>query len=157
MRTVFRSQGLPSTLLSDRGPQFISSFWKELFGSLKTQVRLTSGYHPASNGGSERFNRTLIEGLRSFVNTRHSDWSDYLLYLEFTYNNSVNPATGYSPFVLQFAQTPRGPIDLISGPVDDGADDFDSSNLKSDAARTLSIEIMNNVTEARDHLHEARP
>ena len=66
------------------------------FGSLKTQVRLTSGYHPASNGGSERFNRTLIEGLRSFVNTRHSDWSDYLLYLEFTYNNSVNPATGYS-------------------------------------------------------------
>ena len=155
MRTVFRSQGLPSTLLSDRGPQFISSFWKELFGSLKTQVRLTSGYHPASNGGSERFNRTLIEGLRSFVNTRHSDWSDYLLYLEFTYNNSVNPATGYSPFVLQFAQTPRGPIDLISGPVDDGADDFDSSNLKSDAARTLSIEIMNNVTEARDHLHEA--
>ena len=62
MRTVFRSQGLPSTLLSDRGPQFISSFWKELFGSLKTQVRLNSGYHPASNGGSElRWQRSHVE------------------------------------------------------------------------------------------------
>ena len=155
MRTVFRSQGLPTILLSDRGPQFISDFWTDLFASLKTQVRLTSAYHPASNGGSERLNRTLIEALRAYVNARHDNWSSHLLYFEFTYNNSVNPATGFSPFILQFAQTPRGPIDLINGAIDDDAADFDASDPKVDAATSLSLTILNNVTEARDHLHEA--
>ena len=72
--------------------QRCSGYWKHFFDLLRTDIRLTSSYHPQSNGGSERFNRTLIEALRSFVNVRHDDWDEYLVHIEFAYNSSVNPA-----------------------------------------------------------------
>ena len=93
--------------------QFISEFWYAFFKLLKTDIRLTSSYHPQANGGTERANRTLLESLRCFVNARQDNWSDHLVYFEFAYNNSVNPATGYSPFVLMFAQSPRAPYDAL--------------------------------------------
>ena len=68
MRTVFRSQGMPAVLLSDRGPvQFTNEFWEEFFGLMRTTVKLTSSYHPQSNGGVEKFNRTLLEALRHYI------------------------------------------------------------------------------------------
>ena len=42
MRTVFRSQGMPAVLLSDRGSQFASEFWEEFFSLMRTTVKLTS-------------------------------------------------------------------------------------------------------------------
>ena len=53
LRTVFSSQGMPSILLSDQGPQFTSAFWQECFALLRTDVKLTSSYHPQSNGHRE--------------------------------------------------------------------------------------------------------
>jgi hypothetical protein len=68
MRTVFRSQGMPAVLLSDRGPvQFTNEFWEEFFGLMRTTVKLTSSYHPQSHGGVEKFNRTLLEALRHYI------------------------------------------------------------------------------------------
>ena len=105
--TVFRSQGMPRVLLSDRGPQFVSAFWSSFFSLLQTDIRLTSSYHPQSNGGSERFNRTLIEALRCFVNARQDNWDQYLVHFEFAYNISVNPATGLSPSSSNSHKTPE--------------------------------------------------
>ena len=87
-------------LLSDRGPQFASEFWTEFFGLLKTDIRLTSSYHPQSNGGVEKFNKTLLEALRSCVNARYSDWDEYLPHIEFAFNSAPNASTGVSPFKL---------------------------------------------------------
>jgi hypothetical protein len=47
----------------------------------------------------------------SYVSARQDDWDTYLVYIEFTYNNSVKVSTDFSPFVLQFAQSPRAPWD----------------------------------------------
>ena len=148
--TVFRSQGMPRVLLSDRGPQFVSAFWSSFFGLLQTDIRLTSSYHPQSNGGSERFNRTLIEALRCFVNARQDNWDQYLVHFEFAYNISVNPATGLSPFVLQFAQDPRAPWDLVlAGGNDQVSRDGD------EAGRNMAFEVAQNLRQARDALHLA--
>ena len=150
-RTVFRNQGMPRKILSDRGPQFISTFWAEFFKLLKTDIRLTSSYHPQANGGTERANRTLLESLRCFVNARQDNWSDHLVYFEFAYNQSVNPATGYSPFVLMFAQSPRAPYDaLLEG--GDPTKQFDTDNQM---ARDLGFDVIQNLQDARDKLHRA--
>jgi transposase InsO family protein len=103
MQTVFRQQGMPRVILSDNGPQFISEFWKQIFTLLGAGIRFTSTYHPVSNGGQEKFNKTLIEALRTYVSHRHDNWDECLLYFEFVYNNSVNPATDMSPFILSYA------------------------------------------------------
>jgi transposase InsO family protein len=105
---------MPRVLLSNNGPQFHSDFWTEFFALLRTEVRLTSTYHPQSNGGSEKINKTFLKVLRSYVSSRQDDWDTYLVYIEFAYNNSVNTSTGFSPFVLQFAQSPRTPWDLFN-------------------------------------------
>jgi len=148
--TVFRNQGMPRVLLSDNGPQFHSDFWTEFFALLRTEVRLTSTYHPQSNGGSEKFNKTLLEALRSYVSARQDDWDTYLVYIEFAYNNSVNAATGFSPFVLQFAQSPRAPWDLFNATEPD-----EMHRGNSNLASSLGLDIITNITAARDALHKA--
>ncbi len=72
--TVFRNKGMSRVLLSDNGPQFHSDFWTEFFAFLRTVVKLTSNYHPQSNGGSEKLNKTLMEVLQSYVSARQNDW-----------------------------------------------------------------------------------
>ncbi len=51
---VFRNYGLPEEIVSDRGPQFISRVWKAFFRLLRVTVSLSSGYHPQTNGQTER-------------------------------------------------------------------------------------------------------
>jgi hypothetical protein len=158
MQTVFRHQGMPRVILSDNGPQFISEFWKQLFTLLGAGIRLTSTYHPQSNGGQEKFNKTLIEALRTYVSHRHDNWDECLLYFEFAYNNSVNPSTGMSPFILSYAQSPRAPWQFLDTYVAlDEAVPADASDLQKGAgaqlASYLGLDVINNVREARDSLH----
>ena len=153
LTTVFRSQGLPRVLLSDRDPKFVSAFWTHFFALLQTDIRLTSAYHKHGNGGSEKFNKFLLESLRSFVSARHDDWDEKLLYIEFAYNNSVNPATGFSPFFLQFAQSPRAPWDLLA--FEDGGDAIVLEDLGNDLAqkaRIFGLDVISNVIASRDAL-----
>jgi hypothetical protein len=158
MQTVFRHQGMPRVILSDNGPQFVSEFWEQLFTLLGAGIRLTSTYHPQSNGGQEKFNKTLIEALRTYVSHRHDNWDECLLYFEFAYNNSVNPSTGMSPFILSYAQSPRAPWQFLDTYVDlDEVVPADASETQkcsgAQLASYLGLDIINNVREARDSLH----
>jgi hypothetical protein len=149
---------MPRVILSDNGPQFVSEFWKQLFLLLETSIRLTSSYHPQSNGGQEKFNKTLIEALRTYVSHRHDNWDECLLYFEFAYNNSVNPSTGMSPFILSYAQSPRAPWQFLDTYValDEAVPAEASDTQKGSGAQLasyLGLDIINNVREARDSLH----
>jgi hypothetical protein len=149
---------MPRVVLSDNGPQFISEFCKQLFALLWSGIRLTSTYHPQSNGGQEKFNKTLIEALRTYVSHRRDNWDECLLYFEFAYNNSVNPSTGMSPFILSYAQSPRTPWQFLDTYVAlDEASPVDASETQKGSgtqlASYLGLDIMNNVREARDSLH----
>lgn len=61
---VFRVPGFPRNVLSDRGPQFISRFWKAFCQLLGATVSLTSGYHPQTNGQADRLSQESETGLR---------------------------------------------------------------------------------------------
>lgn len=62
-QSMFRCYGLAS-ILSDRGPQFISKDWKAVFHKVGVTVSLTSGYYPESNGQAERTIQELSSHLR---------------------------------------------------------------------------------------------
>ncbi|KAI3367038.1 hypothetical protein L3Q82_009675 [Scortum barcoo] len=57
---VVRLHGIPRDIVSDRGPQFISQVWKSSCTGLGASVSLTSGFHPQSNGQTERTNQDLV-------------------------------------------------------------------------------------------------
>ncbi len=95
---IFRIHGLPTNVVSDRGPQFISKFWKEFCHLLGATVSLSSGYHPQSNGQTERANQDLERMLRCLVSQNPSSWSQQLSWVEYAHNSLPVSATGLSPF-----------------------------------------------------------
>ena len=107
MREVFKNHGIPKDIISDRGPQFISKFWKHLLESLRISCKLSSSYHPQTDGQTERTNQTLEQYLRCFINYQQDDWVDFLHMAEFAYNNSVHSSTGYTPFFANTGCHPR--------------------------------------------------
>jgi hypothetical protein len=58
---------VPKTIVSDRGPQFVSKFWSELHKSLGTKLLHSSTYHPQTSGQTERVNQILEDMLRACV------------------------------------------------------------------------------------------
>ena len=117
MREIFRLHGLPLSIVSDRDKLFTSEFWQCIFDRLGTSLKLSSSYHPQTDGQTERMNRTLEEMLRPYCTNpdRQRHWERYLPLAEFAYNNTPQTATGHSPFYLCYGLHPVSPIDLVTG------------------------------------------
>ena len=50
LHNVFKLYGLPTSIVLDRGPQFVSLVWKALCQRLKIKGDLSTAYHPESDG-----------------------------------------------------------------------------------------------------------
>ncbi len=95
---VFRIHGLPVDVVSDRGPQFSSRFWTEFCRLLGATASLSSGYHPQTNGQSERANQDLERVLRCVASAEPLTWSSKLAMVEYAHNSLPVSSTGLSPF-----------------------------------------------------------
>ena len=104
---VFRFSGLPDSLVSDQGRAFIDSTWKQICQALKINHKLSTSYHPQTDGQTERANKSLEVYLRHFVNYQQNDWACHLPIAEFSINNHINSSTGISPFFASFGHHPR--------------------------------------------------
>ncbi len=69
---VFRLHGLPVDVVSDRGPQFASRFWKEFCRQIGASASLSSGFHPQTNGQCEWANQDLERMLRCLTSNNPS-------------------------------------------------------------------------------------
>nr|XP_054599305.1 uncharacterized protein LOC129163965 [Nothobranchius furzeri] len=98
IKHVFRLHGIPSEILSDRGPQFLSRVWKEFADHLGARVALSSGFHPQTNGQCERMNQELEAMLRCVCSSNPSGWSSQLPWVEYAHNAHTSTSTGLSPF-----------------------------------------------------------
>src|SRR5215469_5804770 len=87
---IFREYGYPQAIISDRGPQFVAKFMGELLNLLGVERRLSTAFHPQTNGQAERSNQELEQYLRLYVKARQDDWSEWLALAEFVMNNRVH-------------------------------------------------------------------
>jgi hypothetical protein len=109
---VWKLHGLPESIISDRGPQFTAEFMKELNSMLGIQTKLSTAYHPQTDGQTERINQDLEQYLRSFIDHRQLDWPEWLATAEFSYNNKVHSATKETPFKVNTGYHPRMGVDI---------------------------------------------
>jgi len=75
---ICRLHGVPKTIVSDRDPLFVSSFWQHLFKAQGTMLKFSSSYHPQTDGQTEILNRGLEAYLRCFVGSQPNKWYQYL-------------------------------------------------------------------------------
>ena len=112
LENIFRIHGLPSDIVSDRGPTFTSDWFKAFLKNLKIKPNLSTAFHPQSDGQTERVNQTLETHLRIFCNFLQSDWSDLLPLAEFAYNATHHSTIGMTPFYANYGYHPRLSITL---------------------------------------------
>ena len=103
---IFKEQGLPRKVISDRGLQFISGFMKELYKNLGIEANPSTAYHPQTDGQMEWVNQELEEYLQTYINQKQNDWVDWLLIAQFCHNDRQHSVTGYSPFMITGGQHP---------------------------------------------------
>lgn len=96
--------GCTRVVISDQGREFVNKVNKRLFGMTKTQHRISSAYHPQTNGLVERFNQTLQRSLVKFVNENQNDWDDKLDGVLFAYRTAVQKSTKHTPFELMYCR-----------------------------------------------------
>ncbi|KAJ3474471.1 hypothetical protein NLI96_g12441 [Meripilus lineatus] len=104
---VYKLHGLPERIISDRDTLFTSTFWRKLHELLRTELRLSSSYHPQTDGATERANRTMTQMLRQCVKPDQKDWVQKLPAIELAMNTARSDTTGFSPFFLNYGRMPR--------------------------------------------------
>ena len=97
---VVRHHGVLDSIISDRGAIFTSKFWSSLYYFLGIKRRLSTTFHPQTDGQIEQQNSTMKAYLRAFVNREKNDWARLLPMAEFVYNNSKNASICHTPFEL---------------------------------------------------------
>uniref|UniRef100_A0AAV1V506 Integrase catalytic domain-containing protein n=2 Tax=Peronospora matthiolae TaxID=2874970 RepID=A0AAV1V506_9STRA len=145
--TIFQLHGLPRELVSDRDPRFTADFWRSVFKSLGTRLKISTSDHPESDGQTERANRVLKEILRGYVHSFKS-WSEFLPMVEFAINNSVHASTTHTPFYVNGLRHPRviafdadiDNIDIEEDNASESAEALTEEDGSSESAETLTEE-----------------
>jgi hypothetical protein len=143
----FCENGLPLEIICDRDKLFVSRFWKRLHELSGVKIKMSTAYHPQTDGASERTNKTVNQCLRFHVRRNQKGWVRALPRVRFDIMNSVNASTGYSPFFLKTGRSPRLLPPLISTEPCDG-----------DATEALKVikRLESDLLEAKDNLAQAK-
>ena len=104
---VYKYHGMLYALLSDRGRIFTSAVWKELFRQAGTELRMSSAYHPQTDGTTKRVNQCMEAFLRCFVHSCPHHWFQWLHLEEFRYNTALHSALGMSQFEMLYGHPPQ--------------------------------------------------
>ena len=84
---------------------FILAFWKALHVLMGTKIKMSTTYHPETDGSSEHMNKTVNQMLQYHVECNQSGWAKALLLVCFNIMNMVNKSTSFSPFQLRMGQS----------------------------------------------------
>jgi hypothetical protein len=108
--------GVPHTVVTDQGPEFVPQMRNILFDSLNIDRKVTPGHHPRCNGAAEQFNKIMVNNIKAQMQQQGKstlDLEQCLAPLMFNYYTSINKSTKITPFHATFNYNPR--VSLWSG------------------------------------------
>ncbi|KAH0611235.1 uncharacterized protein H6S33_011662 [Morchella sextelata] len=114
LRNIWKLHGLPTHVTSERGTQFTAKFWKALCKHLNIEARMSTAFHPETDGQTERLNAVMEQYLRGYVSYQQDDWVKWLPMAEFSANNQVSASTKATPFFANYGFHPRFTVTIKS-------------------------------------------
>ena len=145
MDAVVREHGLLRVIVSNRDTKFTSSFWREVCKVMGTTRAMSLGFHPQTDGQTERANRSIEEMLWVYMGKHQNDWDDRLGMIEFAYNNSIHSSSGFTPFYLCYGRHPVSPVNLLS-----------QVESKNEAADSFLRQLEADLAQALENLNRAQ-
>ena len=103
---IFLQYGAPDSAVTDRGSVFTNNFWSQVCYSMKVKRRLSTLFHPQTDGQMERQNQTLEHYLRIYCCEQQDDWTELLPVAEFAYMQSQHKTLDCSPFYATYGYHP---------------------------------------------------
>jgi transposase InsO family protein len=94
--------GFPAIYSSDQGREFVNSVMSSLIEKTNAVHRISTAYHPQTNGLVERFNQTIQQMILKICNEDQNDWDIFLPELLFSYRTMVHKTTKQTPFSVMF-------------------------------------------------------
>ncbi|KAK6172537.1 hypothetical protein SNE40_016172 [Patella caerulea] len=151
--------GVPLEVHTDQGRNFDSDMMKRLGQLLGWAKTRTTPYHPSSNGLVERFNRTLLQMIRCYID-RQDEWDEYIPLLTSAYRSTPHTSTSLTPNQMMLGREVRLPQELIFGLIDhknNSTNDY-VENLRSSIEETHEIARKNLKRSAvgQKRLHDLR-
>jgi len=109
---IWRLHGLLESVVLDRGLQFAVELTKELNRMLGIQMKLSTTFHPQTDGQTEHMNQELEQYLQFFVDYRQKDWLQWLASAEFAVNDRIHSIIKISPFMANYGRKVRMEEDI---------------------------------------------
>ncbi|KAJ3690866.1 hypothetical protein LUZ61_020030 [Rhynchospora tenuis] len=104
-KNIVKLHGIPESIVSDRDSVFTSIFWQKLFRLQGVHLKLSSAFHPQTDGQTEVVNRTIEMYLRCLACDRPRSWLQLLPWAEFCYNTSYHSALKATPFEVVYGRS----------------------------------------------------
>ena len=137
------------TQINDLGKEFVNEVSEKLLELVGTDQRVTSAYHPQSNGLCERQNRTIKDSLVKVLEENPKKWPNVIESVLFAHRVSVHYSTKFSPLFLLYNCHPTLPIDIKYNLVKDSSDTTNDDPYDFETFRA----VLNSSSKMRDATH----
>lgn len=144
--------GSPLELHTDQGRNFESDMFAEVCRLFQVAKTRTTPYHPASNGQVERFNKTLLQMVRCYVDGNQKNWDEHLPLLTAAYRSSPHACTGFTPNRMMLGREVHQPQSVSLGVAE-------ANRVRSSPAEyvaSLEEQLRETHELAREHLKVAQ-
>jgi len=145
--------GLFDVMVSDNGVQLVSDIAKYIYKQLGIKRKVTTTFHPQSNGITERFNGTLKQLLKIWCNEEQDDWDELLPYALFVYNSSFHRVIQEVPFYVKEGRIPKQPIDII---INKTREQYDNVHVYADELVQKLRRVQDRVQEIYQSINSER-
>ncbi|GBC34259.1 DDE-type integrase/transposase/recombinase [Rhizophagus irregularis DAOM 181602=DAOM 197198] len=148
--------GCPKVLLTDRGTHFVNEMLDSLCIELGVKHKLSTAYHPQTNGLVERFNRTLCEALAKYANENKDDWDIYLTSVLFAYRTKRHNTTRHEPFYLMYGREAILPIEFANRTPQVELSESDFQQDLFNRIHTLTGKVIGDRLATQDVIHQSQ-